>query len=119
MRSYRTRFRMLLLLTVFSSHSIWASSTQSREMRRVAGVVVTPKNESLRAVIVIARTATGDWRTVTNDDGEFRLEAPNEDLALRVEDPMSFRRRSWYPVARQPRIFGSRLMSGFLEFIRA
>jgi outer membrane receptor protein involved in Fe transport len=54
-------------------------------MRVISGTVVTSKNEVVAHVTIIARSASGEQKAVTNADGNFRLQVANEGLALRVE----------------------------------
>jgi hypothetical protein len=71
-----------ILLT--SSVPVWASALQF-QTRRVAGVIVTSKDEVVKGVSIIATSAKGEKTTVSDDDGVFSLDVPNEDVTLRIE----------------------------------
>jgi hypothetical protein len=53
--------------------------------RRIAGVIVDRKDEVLAGIIVIARSASGERRTTTDDTGQFAIDVPDEEITLRVE----------------------------------
>ncbi len=53
--------------------------------RTLSGVVITHKDEAVRGVTVIARSSSGEVSTVTDDEGQFRLEVHDEAVTLRVE----------------------------------
>src|SRR5262245_16019284 len=79
--------KMFKLFVLLFSYSVWTSPMRAPDTRKISGVVVTPKNESVRAVTVIAKTSSWETRSITNDDGEFRLEVPDENITLRIEGP--------------------------------
>ncbi len=70
----------ILLIAIFA-----AAGFSMQTGSRISGVVADRKDEVLPGVTVIARGASGEWRTTTNETGEFSLEAPNEDVSLRIE----------------------------------
>lgn len=78
------RFCAYLLLPLFLSLTT-QSNAQSPSMRMLFGTIVTGKNEVVTAATVIARSASGEWKTVTDGEGTFRLQVPDEALTLRVE----------------------------------
>ena len=49
------------------------------------GVVVDHKDQVLGGVTVIARAASGESRTTTDDVGQFSIDIPDEEITLRVE----------------------------------
>src|SRR5262245_13428587 len=79
--------KMFTLFVLLFSHTVSASPLQLPNTRSISGVVVTQKNELVREVTVIAKTPTWEIRTLTNDDGKFSLEVPDEKVRLRVEGP--------------------------------
>ena len=87
-KSYKT---LLLCLVVLISSTAQAQSAapllpaQPVTQRTLAGTVVAQRNELVTGATVIAQTASGEWRTVTDDEGRFRLDVPNEAVTLRVE----------------------------------
>ncbi|MFN0110949.1 MAG: carboxypeptidase-like regulatory domain-containing protein, partial [Blastocatellia bacterium] len=76
----RTYF-LLCLLALFSGRTV----AQNSVLRTLTGAVVTGKNEAVVDVTVIARSASGERKIVTDAEGRFRLQVPNEAITLRVE----------------------------------
>src|SRR5262249_49071888 len=75
-----------VLVSVLFSQILFASPFQSQH-RRISGVIVTSKDEAVKGVTVIARSAGSAQSAVTDDDGEFSLDAPNEEITLQVRGP--------------------------------
>ena len=73
---------MILLLSV---QPLTASPVQSLTDRRISGVIVTHKDEALNGVTVVARGGSGERRAVTNENGEFIFDVPDEEITLRIE----------------------------------
>ena len=63
---------------------VFCSWSSAEEGRKVAGMVVTDKQEAVRTVSVTARYPSGERSTVTDDDGHFELQVPAEDIKLSV-----------------------------------
>src|SRR5262245_48148756 len=80
--NYRQTFLLVLFLSV---QAVFASSMQSATKRTISGVIVGDKNEVLPGLLVIARGASGERRTTTNETGQFTIEVSNEDVSLRIE----------------------------------
>ncbi|MEK7833433.1 MAG: TonB-dependent receptor plug domain-containing protein [Acidobacteriota bacterium] len=74
-------YSLLLLLALFAGRAI----AQNSAIRILAGTVVTDKNEVVADVTIIALSASGERKTLTDAEGKFRLQVPNEVLTLRVE----------------------------------
>lgn len=53
--------------------------------RSVSGVIVTTKNETVKGAFVTARYRTGEQKTVSDEDGAFRLTVPDEQITLLIE----------------------------------
>ncbi len=73
-------YLLLCLLTLIAGRTVAQSS-----MRMLAGSVVTGKNEAVVDVTVIAISASGERKAMTDAEGRFHLQVPNEALTLRVE----------------------------------
>jgi len=58
---------------------------QTNVNRTLSGIIVTDSNESVAEVSVIVRYPSGQQKTVSDSEGNFRLTVPNEPLTLRVE----------------------------------
>src|SRR2546426_401865 len=58
---------------------------QAQALRPISGVVVTSKDEAVYGVTVIASSNTGEERTMTDNDGRFQLDVPNQEVTLRFE----------------------------------
>src|SRR5438105_6236551 len=69
-----------LLIAIFA-----AAGFSMQSGRRISGVVADRKDGVLPGVTVIARSASGERQTTTNETGQFSLEVPNEDVSLRIE----------------------------------
>lgn len=75
---------IFLLLAILLVHSLKVEA-QGTSSRTLSGVVVTANNEAVAGASVIARTASGEQKIVSDAEGGFRLTVPNEPLSLRVE----------------------------------
>ena len=73
-------------ILIVSSSTLWASTPQDAK-HRVSGIIVTSKEEVVKDVSVTARTVTSQQTVVSNENGQFSLEVPNEELTLRVDGP--------------------------------
>jgi outer membrane receptor protein involved in Fe transport len=62
-----------------------AAPTQQADERTLSGYILTQQNELLPGVTVIARSATGEVRTVSDAEGRFRLSVPRGSLTVRFE----------------------------------
>ena len=58
---------------------------QSSLERKVSGVIVDRKDAVLNGITVIARGASGERRTTTNEAGQFSVAVPDESISLRIE----------------------------------
>src|SRR5262245_37574609 len=81
-RPMRVRSPLLALLVILCSRWLWALP-QSQD-RSVSGVIVTGKGEVVKGVSIFAQTARDGATAVSNDDGQFSLDVPDEDVALRI-----------------------------------
>ncbi len=72
----------LLFALVTNATTVLAKSSSTRE---ISGVIVDQSDAVLSGVTVIARSATDERRTTTNETGQFGLTMPNEDVDVRVE----------------------------------
>ncbi|MGH9941172.1 MAG: TonB-dependent receptor [Pyrinomonadaceae bacterium] len=61
------------------------ADAQAAGGRIVSGVVVSPQNELIPGVEVVAKTPAGEQRVKSDGEGRFRLEVPAGQLTLRVE----------------------------------
>lgn len=68
---------------VLASSAVLAEPAQPA--RTLSAVVVTKKKEAVENVTVIIRWASGEQKTVTDRDGNFRFTVPREPITLRVE----------------------------------
>jgi hypothetical protein len=77
--------------TIVSTASIQTSdalalpSQQTARERILSGVITTQQNELVAGVSVIARFASGEQKTQSDAEGNFRLTVPGEPLTLRFE----------------------------------
>lgn len=67
---------------LFFLHVQFAAIAQS--VRTISGTVVTANNEAVRGVTLKVRTSAGDKETVSDGEGNFKLDAPREAFVLRV-----------------------------------
>src|SRR5690348_3483084 len=75
-----------ITIFLFSTHLVFALAMPSPQGRRITGTVVDPKGQVLKDVTVIAaRSNGGEQRVTTNEVGQFTVNVPDEDTALRVE----------------------------------
>jgi len=74
------------LFLLFLSLSAVRINAQTSAMRTLSGTVITGKNEVVAEVAIIVRSASGEQKTMTDAEGNFRLQIPNEVVTLRVED---------------------------------
>src|SRR3989441_4357804 len=74
----------VLLLTAFAQAG-FAFATQSPLSRTISGLIAGPKNEVLTGATVVARTAVSEKTTTTDERGQFRIEAPDDEVTLHVE----------------------------------
>lgn len=58
---------------------------QASDTRTISGVIVSQQNELVPGVTIIARSRSGEKRTTSNQDGNFRLVVPNESVTLSFE----------------------------------
>ncbi|MGI8836934.1 MAG: carboxypeptidase-like regulatory domain-containing protein [Pyrinomonadaceae bacterium] len=62
------------------------ASVQKRgETRTLSGVIISQQNELVPAVTVIARYSSGEQRVTSDEEGNFRLVVPNEQVTLTFE----------------------------------
>ena len=76
------RYRLFVFILTFC---VEASAMQSSLERKVSGVIVDPKDAVLNGITVIARGASGERRTTTNEAGQFSVAVPDESISLRIE----------------------------------
>jgi TonB-dependent receptor-like protein len=55
------------------------------KMRPLSGIVVTNKNEAVKGVFIIARYPSGEQKTISDEDGAFRIVVPDIPLTLVIE----------------------------------
>ncbi len=72
---------LLVLLAIFSCHNI--SAQTSKDTRMFSGVVVTQQFELVPKVKIEVQTSDGNLVTVTNAEGAFSLQVPNESLSVK------------------------------------
>ncbi len=76
----------LSISSIATSDSLVSSGQQVGDNERiVSGSILTQQNELLPGVTVIARSASGEVRTVSDAEGRFRLIVPRDALTLRFE----------------------------------
>ncbi len=75
----------LIIFSVILFSTIAPAQSPGSGRRTLSGTVVTSNGELVTGANVIAQTASGEQRTVTDGAGRFRLEIPNETAVLRVE----------------------------------
>ncbi|MDQ3650074.1 MAG: TonB-dependent receptor [Acidobacteriota bacterium] len=77
--------RRILPLVVLLSISL-STPAQNAATRTVSGVVISQQNELVPGVTIVARARSGEeHRTVSDEEGAFRLTVPNEPLTLNFE----------------------------------
>lgn len=54
--------------------------------RKISGVVVTDKQATVKGVQLIARYVSGEQRAVTDDEGQFEIRVPLEEITLSATD---------------------------------
>jgi hypothetical protein len=69
----------VLAILVFSS-----SSSLADDVRKIAGVVITDKQEVVSGASVTAYYSSGQRTAATDDDGHFQVQVPNEEIKLSV-----------------------------------
>lgn len=74
----------LFLLVSLSAPAVFAQQTASN--RILSGSIFTQQNELLPGVSVLVRSAAGELRTVSDDEGKFQLAVPAGPLSVRFED---------------------------------
>lgn len=74
-------YLLLSLLVLFAGRAI----AQNSAVRTLTGAVVTSKNEVVADVTIIASSVSGERKALTDAEGRFHLQVPNEALTLRVE----------------------------------
>src|SRR5688572_6871566 len=58
---------------------------QTPNSRTISGMIVTAKDESVGGVSVTARFGNEEKRALANEDGEFRLDVPDQAVTLQIE----------------------------------
>jgi hypothetical protein len=71
---------LIVLLGSFLSGNLIAQNN----LKKISGFVVTPQNEVVPKVKIIANTSEGKKETETDLEGRFSLEIPNEPIILSV-----------------------------------
>jgi outer membrane receptor protein involved in Fe transport len=66
----------------FSNAPTPVRSQQSGDTRIISGVVLSTQNELVAGVTVLARSATGEQRTTSDAEGNFRLSVPDGSVTL-------------------------------------
>src|SRR5215813_13762015 len=77
----------LALMIILASFQPAFTSPLQSSTRTISGTVVDDKGQVLPGMVVIASGVNGESRTTTNGTGQFTLETPNQDVALRIEGP--------------------------------
>ncbi|MBX7169731.1 MAG: TonB-dependent receptor [Pyrinomonadaceae bacterium] len=70
----------VLILAFFSFNTFAQNVSNSRIF---SGVVVTPQFELVPGVSIEVKTSNGNLQTVTNAEGSFSLQIPNENISVR------------------------------------
>ncbi len=60
------------------------AQVQAQTSRRQSGTIVTGKNEVVAGAFVIVRAGSEEMRTISDSEGNFKLEAPEGALVLQV-----------------------------------
>ena len=55
--------------------------------RTISGVIVDDKDQVLSGITIIARGASAEQRTTSDETGRFALSVPDDDISLRIEGP--------------------------------
>lgn len=71
--------------SIQTSDALASPFQQTASGRILSGVITTQQNELVAGVSVIVRSASGEQKTQSDAEGNFRLRAPNEPLTLRFE----------------------------------
>ena len=58
---------------------------QDLKYRTLSGVIITQKNEAVEGVVIVASFSSGETKTVSDADGNFKLSVPKEALTLMIE----------------------------------
>lgn len=76
--------RLQIIITV--ALYLWLSCTfaTAQTSRPLTGTVVSARNEVVRGATVTVKTSAGDKTVVTDDEGNFSLSVPRENLIVRV-----------------------------------
>lgn len=80
-KSGGSKFFLLLLFAIFSNFTI--SAQTSKDIRMFSGVVVTQRFELVPQVKIEVQTSDGNLLTITDAEGAFSLQVPNESLAVK------------------------------------
>ncbi len=59
----------------------------AQQTRAFSGLVVNEKPESVAGVALTVHSASGEWRTITNEEGRFNLWVPREAFSLQIAGP--------------------------------
>ena len=86
-RSFMTRRVIVPGLLAWLCLLVSASggSAQDLKYRTLSGVIITQKNEAVEGVVIVASLSSGETKTVSDADGNFKLSVPKEALTLRIE----------------------------------
>lgn len=82
---YKAATAVFFCLALFISPGVKAGSLQAKDKRTISGIVASQQNESVEGVTVIARYASGEQRTTSDEEGNFRFVVPNESVKLSFE----------------------------------
>ncbi len=75
----------ILCLLILSTTFTIPPNLYAQEKRTLSGIVINTENESVAAVTLIVTAASGELRTVTDEQGRFSLLAPRSAFSIKLE----------------------------------
>jgi hypothetical protein len=77
------KFFICCIIIAWGSDLALAQRDQSGN--RLSGVILSQQSELVPGVIIIVRSASGERRTISDQEGQFSLDVPHEALTIRFE----------------------------------
>ncbi|HKP71708.1 MAG TPA: TonB-dependent receptor, partial [Pyrinomonadaceae bacterium] len=71
------------ILLIMLSLTVAVGAQAGRHTRTLSGTILTQQNEAVAGVSILVRSASGELRTESDAEGNFRLVVPAETLSLR------------------------------------
>ena len=83
--SSRPVIRLGLIIWLMIFLSVPLTNAANNASRTLSGFIVTHKNESVEGVTIIASSPSVETKTVSDSNGNFRIEVPSGPLTLKIE----------------------------------